>query len=77
MGLHVRRKAIILYLREKGADIYMPSEIGRTALSKACFLGYRDIVKYFIGCKEMNLNCQDKKGRTPLHNAVFGPKGGR
>jgi ankyrin repeat protein len=68
---------IIKYLRDKGADINRYSEIGRTALSKACFLGRRDIVEFLINCKEINLKCSDKKGRTPLHNAVFGPKGGR
>ena len=68
---------IIQYLRDKAADINRSSEIGRTALSKACFLGRKDIVEYLINCKEINLNCRDKKGRTPLHNAVFGPKGGR
>lgn len=68
---------IIKYLHSKGADINSSSEIGRTALSKACFLGRIDIVEYLLNCKQVNMNNKDKKGRTPLHNAVFGPKGGR
>jgi ankyrin repeat protein len=53
------------------------SDLGRTALSKSCFLGRRDIVEFLLANNEINLYSQDKKGRTALHNAVFGPKGGR
>ena len=34
-------------------------------------------MNYLLKCKEIDFYSQDKKGRTALHNAVFGPKGGR
>ena len=55
----------------------MKSELGRTALSKACYLGRVDIVKYLLSCKDIDMYAKCKKGRTALHNAIFGPKGGR
>lgn len=32
---------------------------------------------YLLKLKEIDMFSQCKKGRTALHNAVFGPKGGR
>jgi ankyrin repeat protein len=60
-----------------GANINSRSKLGRCPLSKACFLGRRDIVEFLLNCKEIDILSKDEKGRTPLHNATFGPKGGR
>jgi ankyrin repeat protein len=68
---------IIRYLYEKGADINNKSKLGRSALSKSCYLGLIDVVAFLIGCPGIILTSEDGKGRTALHNAVFGPKGGR
>jgi ankyrin repeat protein len=65
------------YLYKKGANINHRSKLGRCPLSKACFLGRRDIVEFLLSCPEIDINSQDEKGRTALHNATFGPKGGR
>lgn len=68
---------IIRYLYSKGVDINNKSKLGRSALSKACYLGLVDVVSFLIGCPGIILNSVDGKGRTALHNSVFGPKGGR
>lgn len=34
-------------------------------------------MNYLLSCKEIDMYSQCKKGRTALHNAIFGPKGGR
>ena len=68
---------LIDYLYKAGCNINQKSELGRTALSKSCYLGRKDIVLYLLSCKNIDMYSQCKKGRTALHNAVFGPKGGR
>ena len=68
---------IIDYLYKSGCNINHKSELGRTALSKSCYLGRKDIVSYLLSCEGIDMFSQCKKGRTALHNAVFGPKGGR
>lgn len=68
---------IITYLYSKGADINNKSRLGRSALSKACYLGLVDVVGFLMKCPGIVLNSADGKGRTALHNSVFGPKGGR
>ncbi len=68
---------MIKYLYSKGANINKKSILGRNSLSKACYLGRLDVVQFLMSCKEIDLHSQDQKGRTALHNATFGPKGGR
>lgn len=34
-------------------------------------------MEFLLNCKEIDILSKDEKGRTPLHNATFGPKGGR
>ena len=51
--------------------------MGRSALSKACYLGLVDVVSFLMSCPGIKLEVSDVKGRSALHNAVFGPKGGR
>ena len=55
----------------------MATKLGRSALSKACWNGRVDVVEKLVVAPGINLNVKDKSGRTPLHNACWGPKGGR
>jgi hypothetical protein len=34
-------------------------------------------VTFLLNCSGIEITIEDGKGRTALHNAVFGPKGGR
>ena len=67
----------IKYLYDRGCDINNKSRLGRSALSKACYLGLVEVVAFLMECPGIILEIEDGKGRTALHNAVFGPKGGR
>lgn len=62
---------------DKGASINNQSSLGRSALSKACYLGLIEVVSFLMKCPGILLEVSDTKGRTALHNSVFGPKGGR
>lgn len=68
---------VIKYLISRGVNINSQSELGRSALSKTCYLGLKEVVEFLLNCEGINIYAQCKKGRTALHNAVFGPKGGR
>lgn len=68
---------MIQYLLTKSVDINSTSSMGRTPLSKACWNGRTDIVKILCQQKGIILDCPDKNGRFPLHNAVWGEYGGR
>ncbi len=48
----------------------------RTAISKSCYLGRKDVVEYLLTLDNIDFTQKDVQGKTPLHNAVFGPKGG-
>ena len=67
---------IVDYLYENGADPELCSKLDRTPLSKACYLGNVEVVKYLLG-KKVDILKRDNKGRTTLHNAVWGVEGGR
>lgn len=64
------------YLYKKGADPELGSKLDRTPLSKACYLGNVEVVKYLLSIN-VDLLKQDNKGRTALHNAAWGAEGGR
>lgn len=68
---------IIRYLAEAGADINSKTKLRRTALNKACFLGRADVVAFLLSRPGIDIEWGDTKGRNPLHNAIFGPRGGR
>jgi ankyrin repeat protein len=59
-----------------GADPELGSKLDRTPLSKACFLGNVKVVEFLLSIN-VSMIKQDNKGRTPLHNAVWGAAGGR
>jgi exosome complex exonuclease RRP6 len=67
---------IVNYLYTMGADPELGSKLDRTPLSKACYLGHDKVVAFLISIN-VNLTKQDNKGRTALHNAVWGSAGGR
>lgn len=68
---------MLKYLLTKNVDINEASSMGRTPLSKACWNGRIDIVKILCEQKGIIIDCPDKNGRYPLHNAVWGEYGGR
>ena len=68
---------MLKYLLTKNVDINGASSMGRTPLSKACWNGRIDIVKILCEQKGIIIDCPDKNGRYPLHNAVWGEYGGR
>ena len=52
----------------------------RTALTKACFLDKPEVVQYLLSIPPKDfplLDSFDDKGRTALHNAAWGPAGGK
>ena len=62
---------------KRGCNVDIPTKLGRTALSKACWNGRVDIVEMLIIQPNINLDRQDSGGRTSLHNACWGEHGGR
>lgn len=68
---------ILNYLLERGCDVDVPTKLGRSALSKACWNGRIEVVEKLVSAKGIDLNKQDHSGRTALHNACWGPNGGR
>lgn len=67
---------IVDYLYKNSADPELPSKLERTPLSKACYLGNTNVVEYLLNLK-VDMLKRDVKGRTALHNAVWGIQGGR
>ena len=67
---------IVEYLYSKGGDPNIESKLSRTPLSKACYLGNVKVAEYLIKLG-VNMESIDSKGRTALHNAAWGIKGGR
>ena len=77
MKLSLNSLRIIRYLADAGADINSKTKLRRTALNKACFLGRADVVAFLLSRPGIDIEWGDTKGRNPLHNAIFGPRGGR
>lgn len=57
---------------EKGTDVNLPDEEGRTPLMYASYNGHTDVIKKLIE-KGANVNIQDPFGRTALMMAASGP----
>jgi uncharacterized protein len=64
-------------LLDAGWDPNIQSRLGRTALSKACWNGFVDVVQCLLSTGNIHINSSDNHGRTALHNAVWGSAGGR
>lgn len=60
-----------------GCDPNVKTRLGRSALSKAAWSGQVEVVKVLCESPMVRLDEGDGKGRTPLHNAVWGESGGR
>ena len=68
---------IMNFLIAQGVNVNTPSSLGRSALSKACWNGRRDVVEILLTCPNIAIDSQDNNGRTALHNAAWGSAGGR
>ena len=64
-------------LIEAGLDPNATTKLGRTALSKSGWNGSVEITKYLLSIPTINIDIKDTRGRTALHNAVWGSAGGR
>lgn len=71
------RLDILEELLEKGLDPNSKTVLGRTAISKAAWNGTANILKFLIEIPGIEIDTPDARGRTPLHNAVWGCAGGR
>ena len=47
---------MVTLMKDLGADINAQSSLGRTPLSKACFLGIIEIVEYLLSCPEIKIS---------------------
>lgn len=70
-------EALVDRLFELGLDPNEKTDLGRTALSKAAWNGKLNIVVKLLKLPGINVDIPDNRGRTPLHNAVWGDAGGR
>ena len=68
---------IMNYLMKRGCNVDIPTRLGRSALSKACWNGRIEVVEKLMEQPGIEVNKQDSQGRTALHNACWGPNGGR
>ncbi|CAG9323124.1 unnamed protein product [Blepharisma stoltei] len=64
-------------LLEKNCDPNIQTRLGRTCLSKAAWNGNLDVLKRLLKVPSIDVDIPDSKGRTALHNAIWGPAGGR
>lgn len=65
------------YLYKKGLKYNVYSKLNRSPLSKTAYTGRHEVVKYLLSLPGIEVEHQDNRGRTALHNAVWGPAGGR
>lgn len=70
---------VVKLLASFGADPTVICMMNRTCLLKAAFMDKWDMVEFLLGLEGANklLNWPDQRGRTPLHAACWGAKGGR
>jgi ankyrin repeat protein len=60
-----------------GMDPNQATILGRTALSKSAWNGSVEVLTYLLNIPGLEIDTPDKRGRAPLHNAVWGSAGGR
>lgn len=65
------------YLLSFGLDPNLPSGLKRTALTKACWLGRTDTVRFLLKHPNIDINHRANGERTALHMACWGKYGGR
>lgn len=68
---------LVKMLYQYGANINALTSLKRTPFSKSSFLGLFSIVQFLLTLPELDMNRGDSQGRNALHNAAFGPRGGR
>ncbi len=70
---------ILKLLSSHGATMAVTCMMNRNCLIKAAFMDKYDIVQYLLQFDEVKktINDADQRGRTPLHAACWGAKGGR
>ena len=68
---------MVKFLSDLGCDINAASKLNRTALSKACYAGRTEMVEFLLSLPNIKIDLRDTKGRSALHNAVWGAEGGR
>lgn len=71
------KTAALQILISHGCDPNVKTRLGRSALSKAAWSAQIEVVKVLCELPNVRLDEGDSKGRTPLHNAVWGESGGR
>ena len=56
-----------------GLDLNATNRLGQTLLHICCECKFQRLFEFLMvyGCSVLELNCQDHKGWTPLHEAVF------
>ena len=67
----------IEYLYKKGLKYNVYSKLNRSPLSKTAYIGRADVVAFLLSLPGIDTEHRDNRGRTALHNAVWGPTGGR
>ena len=78
-GIFSSTLPVLKWLAEHGARMGFQNFIKRSPLIKACFLNKPEVVKWLLEFEEVRkgLHFQDNRGRSALHAACWGPKGGR
>ena len=68
---------VVDFLYKKGCNVNALSRLSRSPLTKAAYLGRVDIAQLLLSYPEIIVDLPGNKGRTALHNAVWGKAGGR
>ncbi|XP_033733566.1 inversin-B-like [Pecten maximus] len=69
----LRRSEMSLLLMEKGADVNLQDDFGRTVMSYACEMKCNDIVNMLIRQNDIDPDLEDLKGNTPLiYSSIVG-----
>ena len=74
---NVGQVEVLRLLLQLGCDPNTSTRLGRSALSKAAWSAQLEVVRELCQSPTIHLADQDSRGRTPLHNAVWGESGGR
>ncbi|KAK4182741.1 ankyrin repeat-containing domain protein [Podospora australis] len=61
---------VVAFLLEKGADVSLPDNAGKTALWWACWRGHDKIVSLLLDCGNAKVDCPELSGMMPLSAAA-------
>ena len=78
-GVYCSTIEILDILKANGAKLHNANIINRTPLIKSAFIGKHEIVEWLLRDEELltMIDYQDERGRTALHAACWGSRGGR